>query len=67
MPTQNSDEWKEQFLYDAKFIVNHEKILDFFVVNLGHTSIKYIPVSSWTMEKEEKKNFPVYVNCCYGS
>jgi len=56
---QDFDEQKKQFLYDAKVLVNFLKIPDSLVVNWDHTGIKYIPTSSWTMEKERKKRFEI--------
>ena len=52
---EDFDEWKEQFLYDAKVLVNYEEIPDSLVINWDHTGIKYIPVSSCTMEREGTK------------
>ena len=56
---QDFDERKEQFLYDANVLVNYEEIPDSLVVNWDHTGIKYIPTSSWTMEKEGKKRVEI--------
>ena len=57
--SQDFDERKEQFLYDANVLVNYEEIPDSLVVNWDHTGIKYIPTSSWTMEKEGKKQVEI--------
>jgi len=59
VPPQDFDKRKEQFLYDAKVLVNYEEIPDSLVINWDHTGIKYIPVSSWTMEKEGKKRVEI--------
>ena len=56
---EDLDERKEQFLYDAKVLVNYEEIPDSLVINWDHTGIKYIPVSSWTMEKEGTKRVEI--------
>ena len=40
-------------------LANYEEIPDSLVVNWDHTGIKYIPTSSWTMEKEGKKRAEV--------
>ena len=56
---EDFDEWKEQFLYDTKVLVNYEEIPDSLVINWDHTGIKYIPVSSWTMEKEGTKRVEI--------
>ena len=56
---EDFDERKEQFLYDAKVLVNYEEIPDSLVINWDHTGIKYIPVSSWTMEREGTKRVEI--------
>ena len=56
---EDFDERKEQFLYDAKILVNYEEIPDSLVINWDHTGIKYIPVSSWTMEREGRKRVEI--------
>ena len=56
---QDFDDRKEQFLYDAQVLVNYEEIPDSLVVNWDHTGIKYVPVSSWTMEKEGKRRVEI--------
>ena len=56
---EDFNEWREQFLYDAKVLVNYEEIPDSLVINWDHTGIKYIPVSSWTMEREGTKRVEI--------
>ena len=56
---EDFDDRKEQFLYDAKVLVNYEEIPDSLVINWDHTGIKYIPVSSWTMEREGIKRVEI--------
>ena len=56
---EDFNERREQFLYDAKVLVNYEEILDSLVINWDHTGIKYIPVSSWTMEREGTKRVEI--------
>ena len=45
VPPQDFDKQKDQFLYDAKVLVNYEEIPDSLVINWDHTGIKYIPVA----------------------
>ena len=56
---EDFNERREQFLYDAKVLVNYEEIPDSLVINWDHTGIKYIPVSSWTMEREGTKRVEI--------
>ena len=44
---------------DIKAIVTMEEIPDDLVVNWDQTSIKYIPLSNWTMDKEGSKRVEV--------
>lgn len=44
---------KEQFLFDVKVIIEMEDIPTNLVINWKQTSIHYVPVSNYTMEKEE--------------
>ena len=46
---------KSQFLFDTNTIVEMEEIPHNLVINWDQTGIHYIPVSSWTMEKEGAK------------
>lgn len=50
---------KEQFLFDVKTIVEIEEIPHDLVINWDQTGIHYIPVSSWTMEKEGAKRVEI--------
>ena len=53
------DEHKAQFLFDAKCFVGLGKIPDSLVINWDQTGIQYIPISSWTMEKEGAKRVEI--------
>ena len=47
------DQTKSQFIFDVKAII--EDILAELVIKWDQTGIDYVPVSSWTMEKEGSK------------
>ena len=49
---------KSQFLFDTT-IVEMEEIPHYLVINWDQTGIHYIPVSSWTMEKEGAKRLEI--------
>ncbi len=50
---------KEQFLLDVKTVVEMEEIPHDLIINWDQTGIHYIPVSSWTMEKEGAKRVEI--------
>ena len=52
---QNFDEVKMQFPLDIKVVVEMEGIPIDLVINWDQTGIQYVPVGSWTMEKERVK------------
>ena len=43
------------FLSDVKSVIEMDEIPPTMVINWDHTAINYVPVSSWTMEKEGSK------------
>ena len=47
--------FEEQFLFDAKAIIEMEDIPDSLIINWDHTGIHNVPVGAWTMEKEGSK------------
>ena len=51
----NFDEIKDNFLMDIKAVVVMEQVPDDMILNWDQTSIKYIPVSNWTMATEGSK------------
>ena len=51
----NFDEVRANFLCDIKAIVEMEEIPPPLILNWDHTSLKYVPSSSWTMAKEGSK------------
>ena len=50
---------KEQFLSDVKTVVEMEEIPNDLIINWEQTGMHYIPVSSWTMEKEGAKRVEI--------
>ena len=49
------DRYKAQFLFDVKAVIEMEEIPCELIINWDQTGIHYVPVSSWTMEKEGSK------------
>ena len=49
---EDFDAVKEQYLLDIKNVI---EIPDELVINWDQTGIHYVPVSSWTMDKEGRK------------
>ena len=56
---ENFEEVKAQFLLDIKAVVEFEEILFDLVINWDQTGINYVPVGSWTMEKEGSKRVEI--------
>ena len=54
-------QYKEQFVFDVKTIIEFEEIPDKLIINWDHTRINYVPVSTWTMEKEDSKRVEIIV------
>ena len=46
---------KREFLADIKNIVVMDEIPPDLIINFDQTGINYVPISSWTMEKEGAK------------
>jgi len=57
--SQDFEECKAQFVFDAQAIIEWEEIPDDLVVNWDQTGIYYIPVSDWTMEKVGAKRVEI--------
>ena len=53
------EEYKVQFLFDAKAIIKMEDIPDSLVINWDHTGIHHVPVGAWMMEKEGSKRVEI--------
>ena len=49
---ENFEELKTNHLYSIKGIMMMEEISPPLIVNWDHTGLKYVPVLSWTMEKQ---------------
>ena len=56
---QNFDEVKAQFLLDIKVICEMDEIPFDLVINWDQTGIHYVPVGSWTMEKQGAKRVEI--------
>ena len=56
---KNFEELKELFLFDVKSVIEMDEIPLAMVINWDHTAINYVPVSSWTMEKEGSKKVEI--------
>lgn len=56
---ENFDEVKAQFLLDIKAVVDFNEIPDDLIVDWDQTGIHYVPVGSWTMEKEGSKRVEI--------
>ncbi len=50
---------KAQFIYDIQVVVEMEEIPGELIVNWDQTGIHYVPVSSWTMEREGSKRVEI--------
>ena len=55
----NFEELKDQYLLDVKAVVQIEEIPQELIINWDQTGIKYVPVDTWTMEKEGSKRVQV--------
>lgn len=52
---ENFEDVKKEFLLEVKNVVSFDEIPPRLIINWDQTEIHYIPVSSWTMEKEGTK------------
>ena len=52
---QDFEEVKAQFLFDIKVVIEMDESPFDLVINWDQTGIHYVPVGSWTMEKEGSK------------
>ena len=50
---------KEQFLLDIKAVVTMEDVPLDLIINWDQTGMHYVPVASWTMEKEGSKRIEI--------
>ena len=56
---ENFEEVKKLFLHDIKCIRLLDEIPNELIINFDHTGINYVPVSSWTMEKQGEKRVKI--------
>ncbi len=56
---ENFEELKEQYLLDIKASVEMDEVPNELNINWDQTGIHYVPVSSWTMEKECSKRVEI--------
>ena len=57
--TATFEESKAQFIFDIKAIIALEEIPNSLVLNWDQTAVRYVPVSSWTMEKVGAKRVEI--------
>ena len=53
------EQFKAQFVFDVKAVIEMEEIPSELVINWDQTGIHYVPVSSWTMAKEGSKRVEI--------
>ena len=56
---EDFDAVKEQYLLDIKNVIEMDEIPDDLVLNWDQTGIHYVPVSSWTMDKQGSKRIEI--------
>ena len=56
---ENFQKVKEQFLVDIRAVVEMEDIPFDLIISWDQTGIRYVPVGSWTMEKEGSKRVEI--------
>ena len=56
---ENFEEVKKLFLHDIKCLKLLDEIPDELTINFDQTGINYVPVSSWTMEKQGEKRVEI--------
>ena len=56
---QNFKDIKAQFLFDIKVAVEMDEIPHDLIINWDQTGIHYVPLQSWTMEKEESNRVEI--------
>ena len=56
---ENFEEVKAQFLLDIKAVVEMEDIPFDLIINWDQTTIHYVPVGSWMMDKEGLKRVEI--------
>ena len=56
---ENFEEVKKLFLHDIKCLKLLDEIPDELTINFDQTGINYVPMSSWTMEKQGEKRVEI--------
>ena len=56
---ENFEEVRKLFIHEVKTVVDLEEIPPDLIMNYDQTGIKYIPTSSWTLEKEGSKRVEI--------
>ena len=56
---ENFEEVKKLFLHNIKCIKLLDEIPNELIINFDQTGINYVPVSIWTMEKQEAKRVEI--------
>lgn len=56
---KNFEEVRKLFLHEVKMVADLEEIPEDLIINFDQTGIKYIPTSSWTLEKEGSKRVEI--------
>ena len=56
---EHFEKLKKDFLRDIKSLVTMDEIPPDLIINFDQTGINYVPISSWTMEKEGTKRVEV--------
>ena len=56
---ENFERKRELFLHEVKLVMEMEDIPAELVINFDQTGIKYVPTSSWTLEKEGSKRVAI--------
>ena len=50
---------KARFLFDAKSFIEFEDIPDSLILNWDQSAVHYVPISSWTMDREGSKRVEI--------
>ena len=56
---KNFEEVRKLFLHEVKTVADLEEIPEDLIIHFDQTGIKYIPTSSWTLEKEGSKRVEI--------
>jgi len=56
---ENFEELKVRFFLDVENIIEMEEVPPAMMLNWDHTAVNYVPMSSWTMEREGTKRVEI--------